>query len=361
MTARRRSRDRGFTLIEVLVTVAIIGIAFVVFVAGMGIAITSADLHRKLATGQASIRNFGEAVKAAPYVDCATTTSYAGVYSPTPADRLSASDSFTDATAHVAPDAGDTAPAGALLTFFALARGSSFSTPSAMGERWDLASGAASATDRVTVALDDQQWSGGVTGTRTATSGSAGDSVAQTVVLPAAGSLVMRGTSTASVTPPPPPTTTTSASTTTTTLAPTITLAKPAGTAAGDLMVAQIAIRGGDAASITAPTGWILVNAKTSGLSVLSAIFQRIAASSDATSYTWALDSARDAAGGIVSYGGVAASQYTATVTSVLYWSGTSFVETCPSPDTGLQRVSLRIASSDGKDVETVDLVKRRP
>ncbi|HVV37189.1 MAG TPA: type II secretion system protein [Acidimicrobiales bacterium] len=360
MTARRRSRDSGFTLIEVLVTVAIVGIAFVVFVAGMGIAITSADLHRQLATGQASIRNFAEAVKAAPYVDCASTTSYAGVYSPTPADRLSAASSFTNATAHVAPDAGDTAPAGALLTFFALARGSSFSTPSAMGERWDLASGAASATDRVTAALDDQQWSGGATGTRAATSESAGDSVAQTVVLPAAGSLVLRGMSTATVTPPPP-TTTTSASTTTTTVVPTITLAKPPGTVAGDEMVAQIAVRGGNAASITAPTGWILVNAKTNGASVLSAIFQRTAASSDAASYTWALDSPRDAAGGIVAYGGVAASSYTATISSVLYWTGTSFDASCPSPDTGLQRVSLRIASSDGNDVETVDLVKRRP
>lgn len=52
-----------------------------------------------------------------------------------------------------------------------------------------------------------------------------------------------------------------------------------------------------------------------------------------------------------------------ATIPAITYWTGSAFVADppCPSPDKGLQRISLRVASSDNRDVETVDIVKRRP
>ena len=65
---RRRPRDQaGLTLIEVLVTVAILGIAFVTVVGGMAVSIAGSDLHRKQATSQTVLRNLAEFVKRVPY------------------------------------------------------------------------------------------------------------------------------------------------------------------------------------------------------------------------------------------------------------------------------------------------------
>ena len=77
--SRSLGNQEGTTLIEVLITVAILGIAFVSIMGGMGTAIISSALHRHQATGQAGIRSFVEAIKKDTYVECATAypgTSY---------------------------------------------------------------------------------------------------------------------------------------------------------------------------------------------------------------------------------------------------------------------------------------------
>jgi type II secretory pathway pseudopilin PulG len=55
---------------------------------------------------------------------------------------------------------------------------------------------------------------------------------------------------------------------------------------------------------------------------------------------------------------------YTASVTKVEYWNGSAWSGTC-SPDTGLQRLTLQVASSDSGSshgaAETVAVVIRRP
>jgi type II secretory pathway pseudopilin PulG len=58
-----------------------------------------------------------------------------------------------------------------------------------------------------------------------------------------------------------------------------------------------------------------------------------------------------------------APSGYTSQVTAVRYWNDTSltFSGTCPSPDGGVQKVSLRVRSNDGRASETVDIVVRKP
>ncbi len=61
---RRTSRgERGETLIELVVTVAILGIAIVVVVAGLATAIVASDSHRKLASADTMVRSIAEAVK----------------------------------------------------------------------------------------------------------------------------------------------------------------------------------------------------------------------------------------------------------------------------------------------------------
>lgn len=53
---------------------------------------------------------------------------------------------------------------------------------------------------------------------------------------------------------------------------------------------------------------------------------------------------------------------YDATVIGILYWNGTAFVAACtPGSDPGVQRVSLEVASTDGRATERLDVVLRRP
>ncbi len=67
MRCRRTRDEAGLTLIEVLVTVAILGIAFVTVVGGMAVSIAGSDMHRKQATSQTVLRNLAEFLKAADY------------------------------------------------------------------------------------------------------------------------------------------------------------------------------------------------------------------------------------------------------------------------------------------------------
>jgi type II secretory pathway pseudopilin PulG len=59
--------DGGETLVELIVAVAILGIAAVAILAGMQLSVKASDIHRKEATGGAHVRSFAEAVQ--DYVD----------------------------------------------------------------------------------------------------------------------------------------------------------------------------------------------------------------------------------------------------------------------------------------------------
>ena len=52
---------------------------------------------------------------------------------------------------------------------------------------------------------------------------------------------------------------------------------------------------------------------------------------------------------------------WTLGAVAVNYWNASAFVATCPSVDLGLQRVHLSLSSTDGRDTETLDVVKRLP
>lgn len=68
--------EEGTTLVELLVAVAILGIAFVAILGGMMTSVTASDVHRKQADGLALLTRNAEAVKAAPYVPCAPPAAY---------------------------------------------------------------------------------------------------------------------------------------------------------------------------------------------------------------------------------------------------------------------------------------------
>jgi Tfp pilus assembly protein PilV len=73
------SHDEGETLIELIIAVAIMGIAVVAIVGGIATAILMSDVHRKQATAGAYVRNYAEAVEtyvAAGHYDASASPSY---------------------------------------------------------------------------------------------------------------------------------------------------------------------------------------------------------------------------------------------------------------------------------------------
>jgi len=86
-----------------------------------------------------------------------------------------------------------------------------------------------------------------------------------------------------------------------------LTINVPAGTVAGDVMVAAIAVRT-SAVSITPPAGWSAQAAtvQNAGNSSRQQIFYRVATGAEPASYTWRFDAPHSGAGGaILSYSGV--------------------------------------------------------
>jgi len=86
MRRPRRGDDRGESLIEVLVSVAIMGTAVVALVGGLATAILMSDTHRKQAQAGVHVRAYVEAIETAvatspsSYVDCATKPSYEALF-----------------------------------------------------------------------------------------------------------------------------------------------------------------------------------------------------------------------------------------------------------------------------------------
>ena len=67
--------DRGESLVEVLLSLTILGIAGVAIMAGLQLSVTASDIHRKQTTGSAYARSYAEAIQryvaAGNYAACA--------------------------------------------------------------------------------------------------------------------------------------------------------------------------------------------------------------------------------------------------------------------------------------------------
>lgn len=86
-----------------------------------------------------------------------------------------------------------------------------------------------------------------------------------------------------------------------------LTITKPAGTVAGDVMIAAVTATP-SSIPITPPTGWTLIQSQqqTANTSSVVSAFYRVAGASEPSSYTWILASGHaGAVGGILSYSGV--------------------------------------------------------
>lgn len=65
--------DGGFTLVEVVITVALMSIAFVSILGSLGTMIATGSTHKAVTTGEVAVRDLAEFVKSqasVPYTDC---------------------------------------------------------------------------------------------------------------------------------------------------------------------------------------------------------------------------------------------------------------------------------------------------
>jgi type II secretory pathway pseudopilin PulG len=72
--------EQGESLLELLIAVAIMGIAVVAIMAGLVTSVLVSDVHRKQATAGTAVRDYAEAIQTSVadehYVPCATAASY---------------------------------------------------------------------------------------------------------------------------------------------------------------------------------------------------------------------------------------------------------------------------------------------
>jgi prepilin-type N-terminal cleavage/methylation domain-containing protein len=81
-------------------------------------------------------------------------------------------------------------------------------------------------------------------------------------------------------------------------------LSKPAGVAAGDVLLATISTNA--TPTVTAPSGWTLAGSNQNGNNGMeSAVYYKVATASEPATYTWTLSHKQDTTGGIVDYSGV--------------------------------------------------------
>ncbi len=83
-----------------------------------------------------------------------------------------------------------------------------------------------------------------------------------------------------------------------------LTIAKPSGAAAGDVLVAQIVVNSGST-TITPPSGWKLIRSTASSTAMVMASYYKVAGSSEPSSYKWSFSATQPATGGISDYIGV--------------------------------------------------------
>jgi prepilin-type N-terminal cleavage/methylation domain-containing protein len=100
--ARRASGDAGVSLVELLVTIVIMGIAFTAILSGLAVTIRSSRIHATSADSNAALVGAVEAVKAAEYCDPALSCDPVATYQ-AEVDGIDLPDGWEDASLVVQP------------------------------------------------------------------------------------------------------------------------------------------------------------------------------------------------------------------------------------------------------------------
>lgn len=108
----RVGSDRGESLVELLVAVAILGVAAVAILAGLQLSVQASDIHRKQTTGGAYVRSYAEAIadyvasSASHYVPCAGAGAYGAATVGFAGSLPSGYSATSSAALRVPPDGG---------------------------------------------------------------------------------------------------------------------------------------------------------------------------------------------------------------------------------------------------------------
>jgi acid phosphatase type 7 len=123
-------------------------------------------------------------------------------------------------------------------------------------------------------------------------------------------------------------------------------LPAPAGVQAGDVMIAQVDVRGGP--TITPPAGWSTIRVDSNPTQMKAAAYYRVATASEPSSYTWTFSTSQAASGGIAAYVGVNTSTPIDTSSSAQATTGTTSI-TAPSVTTaGIGEMIVGLYTSTG-------------
>jgi hypothetical protein len=135
----------------------------------------------------------------------------------------------------------------------------------------------------------------------------------------------------------------------------------PGGLAAGDVLLASVAVRDGVAVA-SAPTGWTLVTSAGAGQSVGTYVYRKVATAAEPVSYTWTLASARRAAVAVVALRGVDGSDPVAA-SSARYSSASSTSLVASSITPGIPNAMLvafwGVANGNGALSSPAGMVER--
>jgi len=104
-------------------------------------------------------------------------------------------------------------------------------------------------------------------------------------------------------TSPPPAIAFRAASTGATKSGTTLTIARPTGSQAGDVLVASLDLTGTPV--VTAPSGWTLVRRDEAGTTLTQVAYVRVVGSSEPTSYAWTFSTTQVGSGVVLAYSGV--------------------------------------------------------
>ena len=217
-------------------------------------------------------------------------TAYDGCDSTAPIEAHAGA-TYAGGTSVTAPSVTTTVAGSRLLVLVTKRNAGGVDPDPAMVERYE-----ASAGSQNTIAMADQPLvASGPTGTRTVTSAGNGSQVVQTVALRPR-QIVPTGTGATGSAPNG--------------AAGTLTLSRPAGAAAGDVLVAHVVLHthAFPANPITPPAGWTTVRVDHDANHIASGVFWKLAGSSEPASYTFANasgDTSEQAVGAITSYRGL--------------------------------------------------------
>lgn len=228
---------------------------------------------------------------------------YIGVNSTTPID---ASNVQYNASTSTVSNAGVTTTAAndKIILAVSITVPTTVNVPTGFTQEWSTTS----STSTTSEMSDETFTTTGATGTITGShNGGANSNITHLIALKPAGTTV---TPTPTNTPTPTPTPAggitfrAASSNNSGTGGSSLMINKPTGTITGDVMIAHIVVNP-TGNTITAPTGWTLINRQDSSVDISTVTYWKAAGSSEPTSYTWSFGTSGEASGGIASYTGV--------------------------------------------------------